>query len=152
MITGFSLDIYDCDISFAWDTNEKELRAFLDANDVPEDRRDEFIANTLGAYVGAVTVGMGDSTNCITVFKCEPNNKVVAHEIFHIAHRVLTLRGIEDEEAWAYLIGYLTEMFYDLYLGKIETEDISPTYTAVSDGSSASTVTDGEPHNPSTIE
>ena len=79
MITGFSLDIYDCDISFAWDTNEKDLRAFLEANDVPEEKRDEFIANVLGVYAGAVTVGMGESSNCITVFNCEPNNKVVAH-------------------------------------------------------------------------
>lgn len=126
MIKGFSLDIYDCEVSFAWDTNEKELRAFLEANAVPEERRDKFIAIVLGAYVGAVTVALDDSTNCITVFNCEPNNKVVAHEIFHIAYRVLTPRGIEDEEAWAYLIGYLTEMFYDLYLDKIDTEDISP--------------------------
>ena len=126
MIKGFSLDIYDCEISFAWDTNEKELRAFLEANDVPEEKRDEFIANTLSVYAGAVTVGMGESTNCITVFNCEPNNKVVAHEIFHIAHRVLTPRGIEDEEAWAYCIGYITEMFYDLYLDKVETEDLTP--------------------------
>ena len=30
MVTGFSLDIYDCDIVFAWDTNEKELNDLLD--------------------------------------------------------------------------------------------------------------------------
>lgn len=30
MITGFSLDIYDCDISFAWDTNENGLKTLID--------------------------------------------------------------------------------------------------------------------------
>lgn len=65
---------------------------------------------------GAVTFTYGDSTNCIVIFKDTPNNKVVAHELYHVAYRICTLRGIECEEAWAYLIGYLTEMFYDMYL------------------------------------
>lgn len=127
MITGFSLDIYDSDISFAWDTNEKELSAFLDKIEAAAEDREEFLQKVNEDKTGAITVCYGGrGTSCITVFNVEPNNKVVAHEIFHITHKVLAPRGIEDEEAWAYLIGYLTEMFYDLYLGKVETEDISP--------------------------
>ena len=127
MIKGFSLDIYDSDISFAWDTNEKELSAFLDEIDATAENREEFLQKVNEDDSGATTVSYGCGTNCITVFNVEPNNKVVAHEIFHIAHRVLVPRGIEDEEAWAYLIGYVTEMFYDLYLDKIDTENLTPT-------------------------
>lgn len=116
MITGFSLDIYDSDVSFAWNTNEKELNAFLDKVEVPEEKRAEFFENVLGDKIGAVTASYGNSTNCIVVFWDEPNNKIVAHELFHVAYRILNTRGIEDEEAWAYLIGHLTETFYDLYL------------------------------------
>ena len=126
MIKGFSLDIYDSDISFAWDTNEKEISAFLDEIEATADNREEFLQEINEDDSGAITVGYGSGTSCITIFKEEPNNKVVAHEIYHIAYRILQPRGIEDEEAWAYLIGYLTEMFYDLYLDKIDTEDLTP--------------------------
>ena len=126
MITGFSLDIYDSDISFAWNTNEKELSAFLDKVDASAENREEFFHKINEDCAGAITVSCGSGTSCITIFKEKPNNTVVAHEIYHIAYRILQPRGIEDEEAWAYLIGYLTEMFYDLYLGNEEVEDITP--------------------------
>ena len=43
MIKGFSLDIYDCDIAFAWDTNEKELNGLLDRAEATDaDRKDFF--------------------------------------------------------------------------------------------------------------
>ena len=128
MITGFSLDIYDSDIAFAWDTNEKELSAFLDKVKASQENREEFFKNINNDNAGAITVCCcGRGTSTITVFHDEPNNKIVAHEIYHIAYRILNPRGIEDEEAWAYLIGYLTEMFYDLYLEKDETtKDSTP--------------------------
>lgn len=125
MIKGFSLDIYDSDISFAWDTNEKELNAFLDTLEATPEMREAFFQNVGGLDVGAVTFTYGDSTNCMVIFREEPTNKVVAHELYHVAYRVLKQRGIEDEEAWAYLIGYLTEMFYNLFLDNVEQEDIS---------------------------
>ena len=126
MIKGFSLDIYDSDISFAWDTNEKELNAFLDTLEATPEMREAFFQNVGRLVVGAVTFTYGDSTNCMVIFREEPTNKVVAHELYHVAYRVLKQRGIEDEEAWAYLIGYLTEMFYNLFLDNVEQEDISP--------------------------
>ena len=114
MVTGFSLDIYDCDIVFAWDTNDKELTALLDRAETPEDLRKEFF-DTIGERdLQAVTVAMGTKLIAI-VFKCEPKEKVVAHEIFHAAYRCLHPRGIEDEESFAYAIGHITEMFYELY-------------------------------------
>ena len=121
MIKGFSLDIYDCDIAFAWDTNEKEINAYFDKAQVPDDYRKGFWENYGEGKVGALTT-FSCVFNAFTVFRDEPNNKVVAHEIYHIAYNVLKPRGVEDEEAWAYLIGFLTEMFYDLYLEKDEEE------------------------------
>ena len=37
------------------------------------------------------------------------------HSMDHIVYNILKPREIEDEEAWAYCIGYVTEMFYRLY-------------------------------------
>ena len=39
-----------------------------------------------------------------------------SHEIFHVANKILYSRDVTfdaDAEAWAYLIGYITEKFYD---------------------------------------
>lgn len=41
----------------------------------------------------------------------------VAHEIFHVANKMLVSRGVThdaDAEAWAYLIGWLTKEYYKL--------------------------------------
>jgi hypothetical protein len=39
---------------------------------------------------------------------------VVAHECFHTATDVLAYTGVKDEEAHAYLLGWLTQMICDL--------------------------------------
>ena len=114
MIKGFSLDIYDCDIAFAWDTNEKELNGLLDKAGATDEDRKDFFDHIRERDLQAVTVGMGTTLIAI-VFKCEPTEKVVAHEIFHAAYRCLQARGIEDEESYAYTIGHITGMFYELF-------------------------------------
>ncbi len=41
----------------------------------------------------------------------------IAHEIFHVANKILCSRGVHHEpdgEPWAYLIGYITEEFYNM--------------------------------------
>jgi len=125
MIKGFSLDIYGCCISFGWDTNKKEIDAFLEECATTDACRDGIKKYMDEDMAGALTINP-DPINVLTLFKDEPTPPMVAHEIFHVACRVLHPRGIEDEEAWAYCIGYITTMFYDLYYDKIETEDISP--------------------------
>lgn len=114
MIKGFSLDIYDSDISFAWDTNEKELNAFFEQVDAPQEYRDMFWEEYNQNKIGALTTGYSAS-NLLVVFRENPTPKIVSHELFHVAYNILHYRGIEDEEAWAYLIGYLADMFCDLY-------------------------------------
>ena len=47
----------------------------------------------------------------------------IAHEIFHVANKILCSRGVyheSDGEAWAYLIGYITEQFYKMLDGKCD--------------------------------
>lgn len=126
MIKGFSLDIYDSDISFAWDSNPKEIEAFFEQAGATEEARKEAMDVLSQGDTGAMTICYS-ATNIIVVFKEEPTHKVVAHEIYHVAHRIMTPRLIEDQEAWAYLIGHLTEMFYGLHDETIDTEQILPT-------------------------
>ena len=117
MIKGFNVDIYGCEVSFAWNTHPKELTAFLDKYELTEEAKEQFfsILDDSGR-AGAITIQIADTGNCIVIFFEEPNNKNVAHELYHVACRVMEGRNIKEEESWAYLIGYLTEMFYDLYL------------------------------------
>lgn len=116
MIKGFGLDIYNTGINFAWNTSRDELYSFLDDIGEPKEKVAEFSEKVFRENAGAVTVCFGDGNNTITVFNNEPNNSSAAHEIYHIACGILKPRGIEDEEAYAYLIGHITEMFYRLYL------------------------------------
>ena len=125
MITGFPIDIYDCDLSFAIDTNQKELDAFFDEIGLPEDGRQSFkdqFDKDPSMKIEALTCNFG-TPNYLIVFNSEPSPKAVAHEIFHAAYQILHPRGIEDEEAFAYLIGHITEMFYDAYAEYKEKKD-----------------------------
>lgn len=43
--------------------------------------------------------------------------RVVIHELFHITNKILFDRGVyyeESAEAWAYLIGYLAESYFNI--------------------------------------
>ena len=47
----------------------------------------------------------------------------IAHEIFHAANKILCSRGVTHDdvgEAWAYLIGYITDEFYLMLYGENE--------------------------------
>ena len=125
MIKGFSIDIYGCQVAFGWDTNQKEIDAFFNESEATDACKEGVKTFLEEPRAAALTINV-NPINIVTFFKDEPTNNMVAHEIYHVACRVLQPRGIEDEEAWAYLIGYLTEMFYDLYLDKVETEDLIP--------------------------
>lgn len=114
MIKGFKLDIYDSEIHFAWDTNNDELNNFFNEAKVPDECRKVFYERYNENNTGAITTGY-PVTNMFTVFRLHPTTKSVAHEIYHIVYNILKPREIEDEEAWAYCIGYVTDMFYKLY-------------------------------------
>lgn len=47
----------------------------------------------------------------------ENNYRVVIHELFHITNKILFDRNVyyeESAEAWAYLIGYLAESYFNI--------------------------------------
>lgn len=47
----------------------------------------------------------------------ESDYRVVIHELFHITNKILFDRGVyyeESAEAWAYLIGYLAESYFNI--------------------------------------
>jgi len=49
----------------------------------------------------------------------------VAHEIYHIVNRILMDRGIQhtyDDEPYAYLVGWLTNMYYNT-LDELKKDD-----------------------------
>ena len=61
----------------------------------------------------------------------------IAHEIFHVANKILCKCGVfheADGEAWAYLIGYITEQFYDMLEGKSENV-FTTSHKAIQDSS-----------------
>lgn len=117
MIKGFPVDIYGCEVSFAWNSHNKELSALLDKYELDEEAKQGFFSLLDNANrASAITISIADTGNVIVVFFGEPNNRDVAHELYHVACRIMEGKGIQEEESWAYLIGYLTEMFYDLYL------------------------------------
>jgi len=48
------------------------------------------------------------------------SHNLIAHETFHLAYKITENSGIQNEEASAWLIGYLTELIYGfLYESKI---------------------------------
>lgn len=120
MISGFYIDIYQCSITFVIDSNEEELKEFFSNNPhIPEENQKEIIELFKKKKGNAFTGPLTD-VDAITVFITEPTYRNVAHEIYHLCHLIMTQRSIEDEEAWAYLIGYITEKFYNIKDGKEE--------------------------------
>ena len=100
MIKGFSLDIYDCDIAFAWDTNEKEINAYFDKAQVPDDYRKGFWENYGESKVGALTT-FSCVSNAFTVFRDEPNSLSIliqASMPFRI-QRVMRKQNLSESEA-----------------------------------------------------
>ena len=122
MIKGFDIDIYNCFVTFVWDATEQELLEFFRNNpQIPEEYRDEMIEifrkRNCDAFTGPLSY-----SDVITIFMSDTSHRTVAHEIYHLCHLIMTKRGIQDEEAWAYLIGYITEKYYKLKEGDANQE------------------------------
>ena len=73
--------------------------------------------------------GFTEVLDCNDVIMCvkEPYNEDdVAHEILHVANRILLTRGVtpdfDNDEPQAYLVSLLTKYYYD-YLGELAKQD-----------------------------
>jgi len=64
----------------------------------------------------AITIDI--SGNPIMIFDMTPSHNVLAHEIFHAVDCILSHRNVPlisgSEEAYAYLIGHITEVVYKM--------------------------------------
>lgn len=123
MIKGFDIDLYNCFVTFVWDSSEMELTTFFNENpQIPKKYKDEMITIFRKRNCDAFTGPLSHS-DVITIFMSDTSHRTVAHEIYHLCHLIMTKRGIKDEEAWAYLIGYITEKYYELKDEKNEVKE-----------------------------
>lgn len=117
--TIINIPIYDYILHVVNLTNTKVDKAknYLETEEFPQDVIDEIIENiNLEAYNGALTVHSA-YTHDVYIFihphKEELKYKsTINHELFHTVCKIGNTVDI-DEEARAYLFGYLTKKFYE---------------------------------------
>lgn len=113
------VDIYDCTIIFFVEPTKLEFEMMYHDN-VERIKDDEYKQMYTDMFendkCGGFTTFLecGDFVCCI---KDAMNHNYVAHEILHTCMRLLWARGImykgdSDEEPLAYLIGWLTSIYY----------------------------------------
>ena len=121
MISGFNIDIYDVSVTYAWNTSKEEIINFFSKNCIKDEYKSRIIEGFKEKNIGGFMCVVSDEDFLCVFF--EPDNpKVIVHELFHVCHKIMTERNIEDEEAWAYLMGYLVHMYYEIK-NKNHTDD-----------------------------
>lgn len=115
------LVIYPFDIMFSLGETDKQLRKSLrktlhkDAFDTAYN--DDFLCelNPESTKAGKTLFITGHRQTIVILGRC-PGNGVVAHEIFHAVEMIMRYLKMplstENDEAYAYLIGYVTDEFY----------------------------------------
>ena len=119
MIKIVDVLLYRCSVVFLIESTLEEWKTFFDeqykdnklqsSNDA--DVREMFEDNTSGFVI---STGLNDY---ICYISNSENAGLVAHEIFHAANAVLQGRGVtldSSGEAYAYMIEYLTNEFYNI--------------------------------------
>ena len=89
---------------------------------ITDDERKEFIGEITDEHGCNGLTCLLDSGDVLVYIRHAEYEGDVSHEIYHAANKVLVQRGFEavDEEAWAYLIGYLTDEYYDALRDEME--------------------------------
>lgn len=109
----FKIDIYSCKITIIITENvmDEEEKLYIKMGEEPED-----ITPNDGLTI------FFDNGHYYVMFKeAALSHNLIAHEIFHLTLAITENRTIDDEEAKAWLNGYLTELVYS-YLNKINKE------------------------------
>ena len=117
--TIINIPIYDYTLHVVNLTNTKidKAKNYLETEELPQDIIDEIVENiNLESYNGALTVH-SMYTHDVYIFiyphKEELRYKsTINHELFHVVCKIWNTLGL-DEEAGAYLLGYLTKKFYE---------------------------------------
>ena len=118
MVKYQRIDVYGCTVVFMGEPTKVEFELMYHDNveRITDDEykrmyHDIFENKKCGGFT--VPLDYGDYVCCI---KDVMAYDYVAHEIYHTATRILLSRGVElqndNDEPFAYLVGYLTSMFY----------------------------------------
>lgn len=117
MINSFDIDIFKTSILFVVGNDEKEITNFYYKNVVKmtSEELNEIIEAMRGNHCDGLTM---QTDSCLYIVWIDNANdeEIIAHEIFHVANKILMERGFNhdaDDEPWAYLIGYITRLFYN---------------------------------------
>lgn len=113
-----SIGIYNIDILFVV-SSKQELEQALKKHLDKEEAEDAY--NVMIKDIGDNTLGRSASLNSgqiVLYVKNADDKGTIAHEIFHIACYIMERAGIslchESDEAYAYLIGYITNKVNDI--------------------------------------
>ena len=115
MIRAVNIPIYNVDVAFGWEITKEELEDFIERN---QERCSKEEIEGMRAFLGDYFFGLTklfDNLNIVCFFKGVPTRNQIAHELYHVAYKICEPREIRDEEAMAYLVGYLTDVYYDVY-------------------------------------
>ena len=112
------IDIYNTDLLFVIGTTD-ELKSSLEYH-LDKDQAEEVYA-VMAEDISGISLGSSALTGSGQVVLWLPNPKdkaTLAHEIFHIACFIMEKVGIrlchDSDEAYAYLIGYITKKVDDI--------------------------------------
>lgn len=113
------LIVYPFDIMFSIGDTDKQLRKVLKKR-LPKEEFDMCVEDECLLKFGGMdkgrTVMLITGGQTIVRLGKQPSYAVVAHEIFHcvefLFRRLNMPLTLDNDEAYAYLIGYITEMFY----------------------------------------
>lgn len=120
MIFDLEVPIYNCHIAFLVESTVEDFEEFY-KNNKERLTEEEYksIAEDIKDVVNVDGLTMRDDKTCdyLVYFRHPEHKDDVAHEIFHVANKILMARGVTfdaDAEAWAYLIGWITKRFYEI--------------------------------------
>lgn len=82
--------------------------------DIYQTKIELYFHNEKELFEKRIKDNVGDSYGCVVGsqiwFKEEnPTINVIVHEAFHLSYEILTHRGVKDEEARAYLLGFIVD-------------------------------------------
>ena len=127
MIKIVNIPIYKTTVVLVTETSEEEWTEFykLYSDKITEDDNLCILKDIRypdSCNGSTITLDKGDY---VVFVRNKDREGDVAHEIFHAANKILCSRGVHHEsdgEAWAYLIGYITEEYYSMIKG--ESDDV----------------------------
>ena len=119
---GIFVPIYEAMVIVSYNTSQDTLIKALKKDEVCDEKDILMFELAKEEYAptpkGAITIEMG-SVFIVDISKHDniySLHNAIAHELFHVVHLLLEQKGFkltdESQEAYSYLIGYLTEEIY----------------------------------------